>query len=113
MTIKFTKYGKNVALPITINIPNLEKFRAEFIDFGHRNSPEKSEKASSYANYIEYLIQNYYDNFDEILNPLDKKSAEKLAAFRTISESLFIDYNRSESRFPNAAIEEFIKFHER
>ena len=63
MTIKFTKYGKNVALPITINIPNLEKFRAEFIDFGHRNSPEKSEKASSYANYIEYLIQNYYDNY--------------------------------------------------
>lgn len=113
MTIKFTKYGKNVGLPITITIPNLEQFRTLFIEFGQRNSPDKSGKASSYANYIEYLIQNYYDNFDEILNPLDKKSAKKLAAFRMISESIFINYNHSESRFPNAAIEEFIKFHEK
>jgi hypothetical protein len=111
MTIKFIKYGKNVGVPTTIVIPNLEKFRTDFIHFSHHSSPEKSGKATSYANYIEYLLQNYYDNFGEILNPLDKKSTDKLSAFRTISDTLFRDYNNIEGRFPNAAIEEFIRFH--
>lgn len=113
MTMKFTKYGKRAGTPITITIPNIEKFRNEFILFCSRNSTKKSGKAVSYANYMEYLLQNYYDNFGEILNPLDKKSAAMLATLRTTSDKEFQVYNIKEHRYPNAAIEEFIKFHEK
>lgn len=74
----FTKYGKNSKVSnVTIIIPHHQRFRDEFIDFNFDKSKPKCGKPSSYANYMEYTFQNYYDNFFEVLDPFDRESLEK------------------------------------
>lgn len=107
--IVFKKYGKNGKVAnITINIPHHQKFRKEFIAFNFDNNKPNSDKSRSYANYIEYIFQNYYDNFTEILDPFDKQSPKKLDKLRNSPN--FKAYNLREGRFPNAAIEAYHKF---
>jgi len=105
----FTKYGKTSKVAnVSIDIPNLKKFRDEFIAFNFDSNNPKSGKPSSYSNYMEYLLQNYYDNFGEILNPLDSQSANKLIKLKALPG--FSEYNFSESRFPSATISAYIRF---
>lgn len=107
--IIFTKYGKNSKVKnVTIHIPNSNKFRVDFVDFNFdKNSPE-SGKPNSYTNYMEYILQNYYDNFGIILDPYDLDTPRKLEKLRLSPN--FKAYNLSESRFPNAAIEAYNRF---
>lgn len=105
----FTKYGKNGKVKnVVIHIPNLNKFREDFIAFNVDKDKPKSGKPSSYANYIEYILQNYYDNFGEVLDLYSTETIDKLELLRNSPN--FKDYNITEKRFPNAAIEAYIRF---
>lgn len=107
--VVFTKYGKNSKVAnVTITIPHRQEFRDEFIDFNFDKNKPKSGKPNSYANYMEYIFQNYYDNFGELLNPFDKQSPRKIDKLRNSPN--FKEYNLNESRFPNAAIVAYHKF---
>lgn len=92
----------------TITIPHRQEFRDEFIDFNFDKNKPKSGKPSSYANYMEYIFQNYFDNFGELLNPFDKQSPRKIDKLRNSPN--FKEYNLNEGRFPNAAIVAYHKF---
>jgi len=78
------------------------------MDFNYDNNNPESGKPSSYANYMEYLLQNYYDNFEEVLDPFDTHSAEKIDILKSLPG--YQDYNISEKRFPNATIESYKRF---
>ncbi|MGX2943581.1 helix-turn-helix domain-containing protein [Enterococcus alishanensis] len=107
--IVFTKYGKTSKVRnVNINIPSLGKFRTDFTNFNFDKNKSKSGKPNSYANYMEYLLQNYYDNFGEILNPFNKSTVSKLEELQKSHD--FIRYNLNENRFPNAAIESYKRF---
>ena len=107
----FTKYGKtSKAANVSIDIPNLDKFRDEFMAFNFDRNNPKSGKPSSYSNYMEYLLQNYYDNFSEVIDPLDNQSVKKLIKLKALPG--FSDYNDSESRFPSATISAYTRFME-
>lgn len=107
--ITFTKYGKiGKVKPIEIHIPNLDIFREDFIAFKFDESKPNSGTSNSYANYMEYILQNYYDNFGEILNPLDSKTPSKLEKLRESPN--FKSYNVREGRFPNATIKAYNQF---
>ena len=107
--VVFTKYGKNSKVSnVTITIPHHQRFRDEFIDFNFDKSKPKSGKPSSYANYMEYTFQNYYDNFFEVLDPFDRESPRKIDKLRNSPN--FKEYNLNEGRFPNASIEAYHKF---
>ncbi|WP_251854856.1 helix-turn-helix domain-containing protein [Enterococcus italicus] len=107
--VVFTKYGKNSKVAnVTITIPHRQEFRDEFIDFNFDKNKPKSGKPSSYANYMEYIFQNYFDNFGELLNPFDKQSPRKIDKLRNSPN--FKEYNLNEGRFPNAAIVAYHKF---
>ncbi|MCP0887136.1 helix-turn-helix domain-containing protein [Ligilactobacillus sp. WILCCON 0076] len=107
--VVFTKYGKNSKVAnVTMTIPNHQEFRDEFIDFNFDKNKPKSGKPSSYANYMEYIFQNYYDNFCEVLDPFDKQSPRKIDKMRNSPN--FREYNLNEGRFPNAAIEAYNRF---
>ena len=112
----FKKYGvqtsRSGANELFLTIPNWEEFEEKFLDYSQKNSPETSGKSRSYLRYIQYLIHNYYDNYKIILNPLDKNNVLKLKKMRDSSFDDWHDYDIRENRFPNAALEEFIKFHE-
>jgi len=105
----FTKYGKNSKVAnISIEIPNLSKFREDFMVFNYDAKSPDSGKPNSYSNYMEYLFQNYYDNFGEILDPIDIKSADKLE--RLCDLPGYTEYNSDESRFPNASLNAYKRF---
>lgn len=105
----FTKYGKiSKVKNVTIHIPHLQEFRLEFIAFNYDERLPKSGKASSYANYIEYILQNYFDNYGVILDPFDDATPQKIDSFR--EQEGFKAYNFNEGGFPNAAIETYLQF---
>lgn len=107
--VVFSKYGKiSKVKNVTIHIPHLQEFRSAYISFAHDDKWSKSGKATSYANYIEYLFQNYFDNYSEVLDPLDNATPQKIDDFR--KKEGFKAYNSAEKGFPNAAIETYLKF---
>jgi len=60
---------------------------------------------------MEYLLQNYYDSFGEVLNPLDSQSVNKLIKLKELPG--FSEYNYRESRFPSATLSAYTQFMER
>lgn len=105
----FTKYGKKGKFkPIEIHIPNLDSFREDFIAFKFDESKPNSGTSKSYATCMEYILQNYYDNFGEVLDPLDIDTPSKLENLKESPN--FKSYNDKEHRFPSATIKAYNQF---